>query len=154
MKKLTKVLSICVALLLIVGCGAKPTAFTATTDIDGEKTEMRFDGMGDTVNQIVQTTTIDLSDMSDEEKALMQPILDSAVAQMQQELADIEGTSHSVEMVGDALVEILTIDASNKDSIESLSEKGLLPLEGSASKISMNETKKGLQAAGFTITEE
>ena len=59
-----------------------------------------------------------------------------------------------MEMVGDALVEILTIDASNKDSIESLSEKGLLPLEGSASKISMNETKKGLQAAGFTITEE
>lgn len=155
MKKLTGLLTICLSLILLVGCGAgKESAFTANTDMSGAQIEMLFEGKGDKVQTITQTTTLDLSDFSDEEKdAVVKAVEDASVA-LKEQLGEIEGFSQEVSISDPILSEIMIIDATNADTLNTLSEAGLLPTEGDASVLSMDATKESLSSAGYTITEK
>ena len=52
-----------------------------------------------------------------------------------------------------SLKEIITIDASNADALEELSDAGMLPLEGSGQKISLEKTVESLESQGWTVQE-
>jgi len=154
MKRVVNILIICLALVgLLVGCGSKPNAFTATMEEGDEKTEMLIDGKGDTLEKITQTTTINIAEFGEAEREAVLSVLDDAKAEMQSELSGIEGVTHSIEVVGDDIVEIMVIDATNSDSLDKLSAAGILPLEGETSRLSMKQSKESLQKEGFTITE-
>ena len=154
MKRVVSILMICLVLVgLLAGCSSKPSAFTATMEADGEKTEMVVEGKGDKVEKITQTTTIDIAEFGEAEREALEGPLEDAKAEMQSQLAGIEGVTHTIEVVGDDIVEIMTIDATNSESLDKLSTSGILPLEGETSKLSMKQSKDGLQSGGFTITE-
>ena len=155
MKKITRALSICFALILLVGCGAKPTSFVATINqADGSVSTMHFEGMGDKAQTLTQTTTIDVSSFGEEELSAMEGLLDDSKAEMQELIGDAKGATHEMFIDGTSLVEIMTIDLTDSTSLDKLSTSGVLPLEGSTSAISMKASKAGLEAAGYTITEE
>lgn len=66
---------------------------------------------------------------------------------------EIEGVTYEVTRDGDELKEIITIDASNADALEELSDAGMLPLEGSGQKISLEKTVESLESQGWTVQE-
>ena len=154
MKKAVRILSICFALILLAGCGSKPTSFIATLQgADGTVSEMHFQGAGDKVEQVTQTTTLDISAFGEAEQGFMDGLLADAKAEMAQKIGDTEGVTHEINVVENAIVETITIDTTNKETIKKLSDAGILPIEGNASRLSMKATKKALQDAGYTITE-
>lgn len=155
MKKTKVLLLICFALVLLIGCGAKPNAFTAEVNQDGTLTKMHFEGMGDKTEKIVMTITVDLSEYAAEATPeIMNQIAEETKGEMQSLIGDAKGVTLEVNVDGTSIVQVITIDASTPETIKQLSESGVLELEGVSDSISMKATKEALTKGGYTITEE
>lgn len=137
-------------ILALTACGSTdPQTVVLTTEQNGVPVEYQLDSLGDTVQTITQKSTVDCSMYTEEQISLFEASINEYAATYEA----IEGVTYSSEFVDTNLVETICIDATNSDTLNSLSEQGLLPIDGTSSKIPLKRTVENLQSQGWTIKE-
>lgn len=137
------------ALSLVACGGGKEQSATLVTEQNGVKMEYTIDAAGDSVHTITQVSSMDCSMYSDEEIALVEESAEEYSAIYD----EYEGVEHSFSVEDGYLVETIKIDVSDKDTVSELVEAGLLPVDGSSTKISFKLTVESLQEQGWTLQE-
>ena len=149
MKKLFTLMLAVVLVFSLAGCKkSDPQKVTLNVEDSGVLSEYIMEADGDVVHTITQTTTMDCTGFVEEQFN----IIDEAVAQYQAIYDAIEGVTYNVEVTETAMIEMLTIDATNKDTLKLLSEQGLMPIE-SGDYISLEKTREAMIADGWTLAE-
>lgn len=152
MKRMKRMLSFVLTglmLLAMAACGAKEQSKVLVYEQSGVVMEYKMDAKGDVIHTITQTSVIDCSQYTEDQILQMEEMIEE-VSPVYEE---IEGVTYEVTRDGDELKEIITIDASNADALEELSDAGMLPLEGSGQKISLEKTVESLESQGWTVQE-
>ncbi|MGL6201232.1 MAG: DUF1307 domain-containing protein [Lachnospiraceae bacterium] len=147
-----------ISALMLVGCGGgKEQSVTLTTEQSGATMDMILEAKGDIVQSITQTSKVPLSNygnVEDEEELAM--IIEAAEGQaktIEESYADIEGVEYSYTIENNEFNEEVKMDVSNSETLEQLTEAGLNPVEGDATKVSLKKTQEGLTEAGWTVVE-
>lgn len=151
-KKIISVLAVCCLVFGITACGGKEVKSAATCSIDqnGAKIQMIFDAKGDEITKITQESSMSLDGYSDEQIEMIQAAVEEASASY----GDIEGVTYSSEEKDGQFVEKIVI-TTNKDTLKEVIEAELLPVEGdNVTKLSLKETTKNLESAGWTVEEK
>lgn len=132
-------------------CGTEPEekSIILTLEEEGTTVDYQLDALDDTVQKITQTSTIDCSAFTEEQ---LSSVFDNA-EQYTAAYEEIEGVTYSIETVDTDLVETITIDLTKIDSLEELSDSGLLSIEGEADSISFEQTIENLKELGMTEKE-
>ena len=147
-----KIVTIALALLLITSLAAckksDPQTITLNIEDSGVLSEYILEVDGDVVHTIRQTTTMDCTGFVEEQFA----IIDEAVAEYKAIYDAIEGVTYEVEVTETAMIEKLTIDATNKDTLKTLSNQGLMPVE-SGDYISLEKTVKSMEGDGWVVAK-
>lgn len=151
MKKLLCTILSGLILFSLAACGTEPEekSVVLTLEEDGTTIDYQLDALDDTVQKITQTSSVDCSAFTEEE---LSSVLDSA-DEYTAVYEDLECITYSVEIVDTKLVETIIIDTTNSDSLQELSDAGLLPIEGSADTISLEKTVENLKELGMTEKE-
>ncbi|MCI5699441.1 MAG: DUF1307 domain-containing protein [Lachnospiraceae bacterium] len=152
MKRMKRMLCLILAALMLVsmaGCGAKEQSTTLVLEQPGVTMEYKLDAKGDVVEIITQSSTIDCSMYGEDE---LQAIEDM-ISQVEPIYAGIDGVTYEVERGESTIIEVITIDASKSDTLKKLSESGMLPIDGDASKISLKLTVESLESQGWAVKE-
>lgn len=149
MRKVWRLAAVCISVLMLGGCGGQEETVKLTTDTSGVKVEMQLEAKGDTIHTMTQTSTVEVGELTDEQKTLVEDEIKKAEANF----ADIKGAEYTYEFGDTELKETITIDMTDSDSLDQLSSKNLLPIEGSTSKISLKATKTNLEEQGWTVVE-
>lgn len=151
MKKILCAILASLMLLSLTACGSAETeTVVLTMEQNGTVIDYTLEAKGDTVQKIIQTSTIDCSAFSEDEIA----IIESAADEYAATYADFEGVTYSMKVEDTDLVETIIIDTTNKDTLQGLSNEGLLPIEGNnADSISLEKTIENLEALGMTVKE-
>ena len=150
MKKTISAILVVTLLLALVGCGsAEPQSVTLVYEESGVHMEQLLEANGDKCHTMTQTTTIDCTGWPEEQMQL----LEEAVAEYSGIYAQYEGVTYSTKTEGSSFSEILVLDISNADLVKSLSEAGLLPIEGEAKYISLKQSVDNMTAQGWTVKE-
>ncbi len=135
----------------LTACGTEPEekSMILTLEEDGITVDYQLDALDDTVQKITQTSMIDCSAFAEEQ---ISTVID-AVEEYTAAYEEIEGVTCSIETVDTDLVETITIDLTKIDSLEELSDSGLLSIEGDADSISFEQTVESLKELGMTEKE-
>lgn len=150
MKKMLFTILASLMLLSLTACGSpEPETVVLTYEANGTLIDYELEAINDIVQTITQTTTVDCS-MYTEDQIL---IIEETAAEYATIYGEIEGVTYSTEMVGTDLVETLIIDATSSETLQTLNDEGLLPIEGSDSAISLEKTVENLEALGMTVKE-
>ena len=152
MKRMKRMFGLILASLMVlsmIGCSGKEQSTTLIYEESGVTMEYKMDAKGDIVHTITQTTTLDCSDFSEEDIAAFQALID----QTSVSYAEYEGVTYESDFENSILKEVITIDASDSDTLTGLSEAGLLPLEGDSTKISLKKTIEALENQGWSVQE-
>lgn len=148
-----RVISLCLVVAMVLafaGCGsAEPQSATLLYEADGVLIEYCLDALGDKCQTLTQTSYIDCADYTDEEMQLME----DALVEYADIYAQYEGVTYSTETEGTVIKEIIVLDISSAELVQSLSEAGLLPITGSAEYISLKKTVEGLTEQGWELQE-
>lgn len=111
--------------------------------------EMVLDAKGDEISWIHQTTYLSTEGIPEEQ--LVE--LEKQSAEIGAAYSQIKGVEHSFEKLEGKYQEKVVMEI-NKDTLPKLIESGLLPVTNEkATTLSVKETKKGLQEAGWTLKE-
>lgn len=151
MKKLFSILIVCTMVLSLAACGGKePQSATCKIEQNGAQVTMVLDAEGDKVTKITQTSTLALDSFTDEQKELLKESLNQA-AEIYKE---IEGVKYTSDVTDTEISETITINT-DKETLKTVSEKGLLPITGDsdAASLSFSKSKESLKDAGWTIEE-
>lgn len=153
MKKLMSVLLICCMMLGLTACGGeeeKKDVLTCSTTQNGAEITMKFDAKGDEITRIKQTSSFEVGELAEDQMTA----LDELVKTAKETYDAIEGTEYSSEIKDGKLVESIIINT-NEDTLKEVMEQELLPVTGGSNvtKLSLKETKKGLESAGWTVEE-
>ena len=100
------------------------------------------------VNKITQITTMDCTGFVEEQFA----IIEEAVATYTEIYEAIEGVTYKVEISETSMVETLVIDATNENTLATLAEQGLMPLD-EGEHIALDQTVESMCAEGWTVAE-
>lgn len=100
------------------------------------------------VQKITQVTSMDCTGLVEEQFA----IIEEAVAEYSAIYDAIEGVTYNVEITDTSMVETLIIDATNAETLKTLSEQGLMPVE-EGDFIALDETVESMCAEGWTVSE-
>ena len=150
MKKAISAILVVTLLLALVGCGsAEPQSVTLVYEEDGVYMEQLLEANGDKCHTMTQTTTIDCTGWPEEQMQL----LEEAVAEYSSIYAQYESVTYTTKTEGSSFSEIVVLDISNAELVKSLSEAGLLPIEGEAKYISLKQSVENLTAQGWTVKE-
>lgn len=138
-------------LFSFTACGTEPEekSIILTLEEEGTTVDYQLDAFDDTVQKITQTSTIDCSAFTEEQ---LSSVFDNA-EQYTAAYEEIEGVTYSIETVDGDLVETITIDLTKVDSLQALSDSGLLPVESDADSISFEKTVENLKGLGMTEKE-
>lgn len=156
MKHMKKVLGFVLAGMMLVLCAAcgspKKETGVCTYEQDGYTVKFILEAENDVVQKITQVSTLDISLYTEDDVALIEESMD----EFKQVYAEINGVEYSVEYTDTELAETIVIDASNSETMETLAENDLLPIEGEGTKISLAKTVESLESQGWTaeVTEE
>lgn len=158
MRKVLILAAACISALMLVGCGGgKEQSVTLTTEQSGATMDMILEAKGDIVQTITQTSTVPLSNYGDVEKEEELEVIIEAFEEqaktMEKSYADIDGVEYSYTIENNEFNEEVKMDVSNKDTLEQLTEAGLNPVEGDATKVSLKKTQESLTEAGWTVVE-
>ena len=149
MKRLFTLMLAVILVLSFTACGkSEPQTVTLHIEDSGVISQYVMEAEGDVVHTIKQTTTMDCTGFVEEQFA----IIDEAVAQYQAIYDAIEGVTYHVEVTETSMVESLTIDATNMDTIKALSDQGLMPVE-EGDFISLEKTVESMTADGWTKSQ-
>lgn len=149
MKRLFCLILTNLMILSLIGCGGKEQSTTLLYEESGVTMEYKMDAKGDIVHTITQTSILDCSEYTEEEIAAIEEL----VAQTGASYEEYEGVTYESAVEGTTLKEIITIDASNSDTLTTLSEAGLLPIDGDSTKISLKKTVESLESQGWVVQE-
>lgn len=154
MKRMKRMFCMLLATLMIlsmIGCGGTEQSKTLRYEDEesGITMEYKMDAKGDIVHTITQTSLLDCSAYSEEEIAEIEELLAQTIASYE----EYEGVTYDSSMTDATLTEIITIDASDSDTLTALSDAGLLPIDGNASKISLKKTVEALESQGWVVQE-
>lgn len=151
MKKVLCTILASLIFFTFTACGTEPEekCVILTSEEDGMTIDYQLDALDDTVQMITQTTTIDCSSYTEEEIS----IITSSVDEYRAAYEAIEGVTYSLETIDTDLVETITIDTTNSDSLKELNDSGLLPIDGTADAISLEKTVENLKEDGMTVKE-
>ena len=150
MKKTISAILVVMLLLALVGCGsAEPQTVTLFYEESGIRMEQKLEANGDKCHTMTQTTTIDCTGWSEEDFQM----LEDAVAEYSGIYEEYEGVTYTTKIEGTSFSEILVLDISDADLVKSLSEAGLLPIEGEAKYISLKRSVENLNAQGWNVKE-
>lgn len=147
MKRMFCLLLTTLMILSIIGCGGKEQTTTLLYEGSGITMEYKMEAKGDIVHTITQTSTLDCSAYTEEEIAEIEELL----AQTSTSYDAYEGVTYESSVEDTTLKEIITIDASDSDTLTALSEAGLLPIDGDTSKISLQKTVESLESQGWVV---
>ncbi len=145
-----KLLCISVSILMLLAmtaCGGKEQTVVLTFNQDGVEMEFQMDAKGDIVQTITQTSVLDCS-------AYEQEQIDAIIESTEEYSATYEeydGVTYTVTTEGTDIIEKIVIDTTDSDNLEELSEAQLLPIDGSAEKISVKKTVEALEAEGWVV---
>lgn len=158
MRKVLIFVAACISALMMVGCGGgKEQSVTLTIEQSGATMDMILEAKGDIVHTMTQTSTVPLSNYGDvEDEAELEAIIEAIEVQaktIEESYADIEGVDYSYNIENNEFNEEVKMDVSNSDTLEQLSEAGLSPVDGNASKVSLKKTQEGLTESGWTVVE-
>jgi len=146
-----KLMAVGLSALMLIGCGStKEQSVTLTNESSGVKVDMLLEAKGDTLQKMTQTSTLDISAYGEEYVDLFQEQIDLA----EEKFEGITGATYSYDYGDTELKEIITIDMTDTDSLDKLSNENLLPIEGTTSKVSLEKTKESLVGQGWTVVEE
>ena len=153
MKKLLCAILAAVMVLAVTACGGgsdEPKKLDETVlamDQNGVSIEFALYSDGDTVKQIVQKSILDGSAFTDEQ---IQTLIDST-EQYAASYEAFEGVTYEFKQDGTKLIETITIDTTDMDMLQALSDAGLVPLDAkNADFISLEKTIENLKAMGMT----
>lgn len=153
MKQMRRIMCIVLASLMIfalTACGgSEPQTVFLTYEQDGVSMEYQLDAVGDIVEKLTQTSSIDCSMYTEEQMQIFEESISDYAAAYE----NIDGVSYSTEIIGTDLVETISIDATNSDTLDTLSSQGLLPIEGTSSSISLEKTVENLESQGWVVQE-
>ncbi len=153
LKKLCSMTLVLMMLAALTGCGSEKEekdVLRCKQEQEGYVVEMVYDAKGDKATRVTQTSTLDLSKYPEEAVAAV----DDALKQAEETYKAIKGVEYSYKKEDNKMIETVIIDL-NKDTINELSEKGLMPIEGEKDKkvtyISIERTKESLEKSGWTV---
>ena len=151
MKKIVSIVAVVCLALGLAACGAKVKeekgVAVLTMEQEALKTTMTLDAKGDTVTRITQDSVISTANLTEEQ---IQMVL-TASEQAKSSYAEIKGIEYSLEQKDGEIVEKIVIPT-DKDTLQAVIKAGLLPVTDSkAEKLSVKETKKALEAAGWKV---
>lgn len=136
-------------MVAMTACGSKEQTKFLTFEANGVTMEYKIDAKGDTITKLTQTSSIDGS-------AYTEDVLATIVAAMDEYAsvyAEYQGVSYITETVGTTINETIIIDVSDAELVSSLSDAGLLPIQGDSSKLSLEKTIDNLTAQGWILQE-
>lgn len=155
MKKMRRVVAGVLALgmmLALTACGGKEQTVTYRLEQEqnGLKMEdtMTLNAKGDTVQKMSEVVKVDLSTLDDAQKEQINTLYD----QMVEQYKAVDGVECTGEKTDSSYTIKVEIDATG-NAVKELSKAGLLQVDGNASRISLKETGKGLEGAGYKKVE-
>lgn len=152
MKQLKRFMCLGVAILMVLAmtaCGSKAQTKVLTLEANGVTMEYKIDADGDTIKKLTQTSSIDGSAYSEDVLAAIEESMNEYASIY----AEYEGVTYKTDLSGTLLVETITIDVSDADLVSSLSDAGLLPIDGDGAKLSLEKTIDSLTAQGWTLQD-
>lgn len=148
MKKILYAILAAVMLLSLAGCGAKEQSVTLTVEDSGIIGVYVLEATGDKVHTIKQTTSMDCTGMTEDQFA----IINESIEQYKAIYAQINGVEYDVQIADNTMKETINIDVSNKETIATLVDQGLLPIDNpDAASISLKQTVDNLTEQGWVI---
>lgn len=149
MKKILSLILAGMMILSLAACNSsEPQTVTLNIEESGILSEYTLEANGDVVHTIRQTTTMDCTGFTEEQFA----IIDEAIQEYKALYAEIEGVVYDVAVNETAMVETVSIDVSNEETVAALSEAGLMPVEGEGA-ISLEKTVESMVELGWTVKE-
>lgn len=149
MKKIVTFIFMCIFALSFTGCNqAKTEKVTLHIEDSGVIGQYILEAKDNVVHTITQTTTMDCTGFVEEQFA----IIEEAIDEYKGIYETIEGVTYNVEVTETSMVETLIIDATNMETIKSLSSQGLMPVED-GDFIALDETVESMCADGWTVSE-
>lgn len=156
MKKMKRIMSSVLAVCVIfslTACGIgqkeKKDAAVCTIEQNGVAMEMTFDVKGDTITKIKQSSTIGTEGYTEEQIALVK----EAIAQAEATYKEIEGAEYSIEETDTEITEKISFSVEG-DTLKEVVDKGLLPVQGEAERLSLKKTMEALEDAGWTVEQK
>lgn len=149
MKKMKRIMCVVLAALTVfamTACGGgKEQTAVLTLEQNGVTMEYKMDAKGDSIQKITQTSTIDCTGYSAEDIAMVE----ASIAEYAAIYEAYEGVTYKTESTDTTFNEIIELDVSDDELVQSLSEAGLLPIEGDGSNLSLEKTIENLTAQGW-----
>lgn len=153
MKKILSFVLICCMALGLAACGGEEEvkdALVCTMEDSGMTYTMTFDAAGDKITNVTQETVISTEGFSEDQIEQLQAAIDDVAATY----AEIEGVEYSTEDGDGEIRETIVIPVADEDVLKTVIDQGLLPVEGeNVTQLSLEETRKGLEASGWTVEE-
>ena len=152
MKKFLCAILASLMVLTLVACGGGSDLQTVVLTMEQNGTTIDYELVadGDVVQQITQTSTLDGSLYTEEQIDLIMESADEFAAAY----AEIDGVTYSIEEKDGDIVETIKIETTDADTIQALSDAGLLPVDqDNATSISLKKTIENLEALGMTVKE-
>lgn len=108
---------------------------------------MRFDAAGDEITKITQESSIPIEGYSQEQIQVFRDAIEDATAAYE----NIENVDYSWDETDSELKETIVIPT-DEETLKAVIDAGLLPVSGdNVTKLSLEQTKEGLQDAGWTF---
>lgn len=150
MKKIVSMIIVCIMAMSLMACGGKEVedASVCTIEQNGVKITMAFDAKGDTITKIKQDSTISIEGYSEADVETLQATIDQAAAAYK----DIDGVEYSIDQKDTQIVETITMNVGDKDTLKSVVSGGLLPVDDeNVTKLSLKATVEALESSGWTV---
>lgn len=149
MKKFFTLLLAGLMVFALAACSkSDPQTVTLFIEESGVTSYYTMEADGDIVHTIKQVTSMDCTGFTEEQFA----IIDESVAEYKEIYEAIEGITYNVEVTDTAMTETITIDVSNETTVSTLSEQGLMPVEGEGA-ISLEKTVESMTEQGWVVQE-
>lgn len=153
MKKKLCILLSGITMLCLSACGAEEevkNAASAAIEQDGVAMTMTFDAKGDTVTRITQESTMDISEYTEDQIA----VLDEAAASAEEVYAALDGVEYSCEQTDGTFVEKIIIPT-DEETLKAVVEQGILPVDNEElTELSLQSTLDNLESSGWTVEQK
>ncbi len=148
-----KLLGVVLAVLMSFTClacgGPKNETAICTFEVTdmGVSYEIRLEAERDVIKTLTQFTTIQLFKFPEEQVKL----LDETIKENKKKYEKYDGVEYSVEVKDDIYYETITIDMTDAETIDSLTDAGLLPIQAEANKTSLDDTVEVLKENDWKV---
>lgn len=150
MKKIISVMLSLYMFCALAACGEpkqETAVCTLTLDQQGIVYEITLEAEDDIVQTLTQVTSVDLSRYDEDQVKT----LEASVESYAKVYEAYEKVSYKIERKDQMMYETIVIDATDAETLETLKEAELLPIEGEANHISLDATVKQLESVDWDV---